>query len=121
MDGISVTLTVFFEGQFYVGLVERTENNELTVSRIVFGAEPKADDVYRFELERWYTLVFSPPVAAGSEPEKRKNPKRMQREATRQIAAVGAGIGTKSQQALQLQREENKLVRKENALAALSI
>ena len=36
------------------------------------------------------------------------NPKRMQREAAKQIAS--AGIGTKSQQALQLQREENKLV-----------
>jgi len=38
------------------------------------------------------------------------NPKRRQREAGKQ--SLVSGIGTKSQQALQLQREENKLKRK---------
>ena len=38
------------------------------------------------------------------------NPKRKQREARKQSQV--SGIGTKSQQALQLQREENKLERK---------
>lgn len=38
------------------------------------------------------------------------NPKRMQREALKQSRPIG--IGTKAQQALQLQREENKLSRK---------
>ena len=38
-----------------------------------------------------------------------KNPKRRQREAKKQLSAKG--IGTKSQQALQLQREQNKLER----------
>ncbi len=38
------------------------------------------------------------------------NPKRMQREAKRQT--MRGGIGTKSQQALQLQREEKKTERR---------
>ena len=38
------------------------------------------------------------------------NPKRLQRQIRKETAATG--IGTKSQQALQMQREENKLVRK---------
>ena len=38
------------------------------------------------------------------------NPKRMQREARKQ--SLQSGVGTKSQQALQLQREETKLERK---------
>ena len=38
------------------------------------------------------------------------NPKRIQREARKQTSEYG--IGTKSQQALQLQREEHKLMRK---------
>ncbi|MBU5487218.1 YjdF family protein [Clostridium sp. MSJ-8] len=41
---------------------------------------------------------------------KATNPKRIQREARKQT--VYSGVGTKSQQALQLQREENKLIRK---------
>ena len=38
------------------------------------------------------------------------NPKRIQRQARKQAAVIG--IGTKSQQALRLQREANKSVRK---------
>ena len=38
------------------------------------------------------------------------NPKRLQRQIRKEVAAMG--IGTKSQQALQMQREESKLVRK---------
>ena len=41
----------------------------------------------------------------------RVNPKRRQREAGRQT--MQAGIGTKSQQALQLQREERKTERRQ--------
>jgi hypothetical protein len=39
-----------------------------------------------------------------------KNPKRIQREAHKQTSATG--IGTKSQQAIKLQQEQNKLDRK---------
>ena len=38
------------------------------------------------------------------------NPKRLQRQIRKETVATG--IGTKSQQALQMQREENNLVRK---------
>ena len=37
-----VTLTVFFEDPFYVGIVERVDDqNRLTVARQVFGAAPQ--------------------------------------------------------------------------------
>ena len=42
--------------------------------------------------------------------EKKPNPKRMQREVRRQV--LDSGIGTKSQQALKLQQEQNKQERK---------
>ena len=44
------------------------------------------------------------------EKDKKKNPKRMQRAAKKQI--LETGIGTKSQQALKLQQEQNKQERK---------
>ena len=56
-----------------------------------------------------YDLQFSQAVAADVKEEK-KNPKRMQREARRQT--LETGIGTKSQQALKLQQEQNKQERK---------
>lgn len=110
MDISSVTLTVFYEGQFYVGLVERTQNDKLSVARIVFGAEPKDYEVLSYVLENYHRLAFSPQVAADA-PEKRSaNPKRLQRVIARQVNSVG--VGTKSQQALALLREENKLERR---------
>ena len=54
-------------------------------------------------------LKFSPSVETAVKNDS-TNPKRKQREAKKLTAQ--SGIGTKSQQALQLQREENKLKRK---------
>lgn len=111
MDSISVSLTVFFDGQFYVGLVERTQNDMLTCCRIVFGAEPKDCEIYRYLLDSWYSLAFSPPVSAGRISTAHINPKRMQRTAARLLSRSAEG-GTKSQQALRLQREQNKVERR---------
>ena len=55
-------------------------------------------------------LPFSPAVAACSFEEKRISPKRRQREAKK--VTEQNGIGTKAQQALKLQHEQNKIERK---------
>ena len=57
----------------------------------------------------YYGLHFSPAVETVVK-ETTKNPKRMQRDAKKQMAEKG--IGTKSQQALKLQQEQNKQERK---------
>ena len=57
-------------------------------------------------------MKFSPVVETVVKDIKR-NPKRMQREAKKQILEIG--IGTKSQQALKLQQEQNKQERKEKS------
>ncbi len=108
MDEQGVKLTVFFEGPFWVGVFERVSEGKLTVCRVTFGAEPKDGEVWEFVLRNYYKLKFSPAVEA---PIKRTagNPKRRQRDAAKQVQAVG--IGTKSQQALKLQQEELKACR----------
>lgn len=102
-------LTVFFEEPFWVGVFERYEDGKLSVAKVTFGAEPKDYDVYQFILEHYYALQFSPAVAAVAK-ETKKNPKRMKRDARNQMQKIG--IGTKSQQALKLQQEQNKQQRK---------
>ena len=57
----------------------------------------------------YFSLKFSPAVDTVVN-EIKSNPKRMQRETKKQIH--GIGIGTKSQQALKLQQEQNKPERK---------
>ena len=108
MDRDTVKLTVYFEDPFWVGVFERIENGKLSVCKTIFGAEPKDYEVWEFVLISYHQLKFSPSVAVNVKREA-TNPKRIQRETRKQSAA---GIGTKSQQALQLLREENKLERK---------
>ena len=108
MDRNSGKLTVYFEDPFWVGVFERVENGKLSACKVTFGEEPKDYEVWEFVLKHYDQLKFSPSVDVVARKEA-VNPKRMQREIRKQSAA---GIGTKSQQALHLQREENKLERK---------
>ena len=98
-------LTVFFEEPFWVGVFEKIEDGKLSAAKVTFGAEPKDYEVNEFLLKYYYCLKFSPAVETAVKEEK-KNPKRLQREAKRQLE--NNGIGTKSQQALKLQQEQNK-------------
>ena len=109
MGIVTGRLTVFFEEPFWVGVFERTENGRLSAVKVTFGSEPKEYEIYEFILKRYYDLQFSPAVAAAVK-ERKKNPKRMQREVRKQLS--DNGIGTKSQQALKLQQEQNKRERK---------
>lgn len=109
MDKVSVRLTVFFQEPFWAGVFERISERELSVSRVVFGAEPRDYEVQEFILKNHGGLRFSPAVAADGKKAIR-NPKRMQREVRRQVQDTG--IGTKSQQALKLQQEQLKTERK---------
>ncbi|HPF86982.1 MAG TPA: YjdF family protein [Candidatus Limiplasma sp.] len=116
MQRIASTLTVFFEDPFWVGVYERVEDGKLSVCKITFGAEPKDYEVYQFLLEHGHELRFSPPVKAGARAAATPgNPKRMQRAIQRQVRKTG--VGTKSQQALQLQHEEAKIARRQKTRA----
>ena len=109
MDRNYGKLTVYFENPFWVGVFERIENGKLSVCKVTFGSEPKDYEVWEYVLKYYYQIKFSPAVDVVVKKEA-TNPKRVQREARKQTATTG--IGTKSQQALQMQREENKLERK---------
>ena len=110
MDKEYGKLTVFFEEPFWVGVFERVADGKLSVCKVTFGAEPKDYEVWEFILKHYYKLVFSPAIEYQVK-KNSDNPKRRQREARKQICA--SGIGTKSQQALQMQREKEKIERKQ--------
>ena len=109
MDKASGKLTVYFEEPFWVGVFERIEDGKLSVAKVTFGAEPKDYEVQEYIRKYYSSLKFSPAVDTVVKDIKR-NPKRMQREAKKQMQETG--IGTKSQQALKLQQEQNKQKRK---------
>ena len=109
MDKANGKLTVYFEEPFWVGVFERIEDGKLSVAKVTFGAEPKDYEVQEYIRKYYSSLKFSPAVDTVVKDIKR-NPKRMQREAKKQMQETG--IGTKSQQALKLQQEQNKQERK---------
>ena len=109
MDKVNGKLTVYFEEPFWVGVFERIEDGKLSVAKVTFGAEPKYYEVQEYIQKHYDSLKFSPAVDTVVKDIKR-NPKRMQREAKRQMQKTG--IGTKSQQALKLQQEQYKQERK---------
>ncbi len=108
-------LTVYFDAPFWVGVFERTEDGALQVCRVTFGSEPKDQEIYDFVLNRYADLKFSAPVQDLGEVNKRVNPKRLKRQI--QKATQAHGIRTKAQEAIQMQREANKVQRKQSAKA----
>ena len=107
--GVLGSFLVLFEDPFWVGLYERTDEDGYRVCKVTFGALPKDYEVYEFLLRHWCRLQFSPAVKAESGLERRKSPKRVQREISAGLQVHGAS--TKAQQALALQREQTKLER----------
>ena len=109
MDTERVKLTVFFEGPFWVGVFERISGGKLSVCKVTFGAEPKDYEVWDFILKHYEALKFSPALETEVK-QTADHPKRRQRRIRKQLQT--AGVGTRSQQALQMQREEMKTQRK---------
>ena len=105
-------LTVRFEPPFWTLLYERSSEQGWEACQVTFGAEPKDCEVWDFILKHYYELKFSPAIETELK-QTAKNPKRRQRNAKKQLQILG--VGTKSQQALQMQREEMKTRRKQTS------
>lgn len=102
---VSSTLTVYHDGQFWVGLAEHVEDGRYGVARIVFGAEPSDEEILQLIVGKWEKLAFfgDDPTEA-SKPA--KSPKRRAREAAK--ALKQPAMSTKAQQTLAAQREAMK-------------
>ena len=102
---VSSTLTVYHDGQFWVGLAEHVEGGRYGAARIVFGAEPSNEEILRFVASKWAKLeFFGHDSTEASKPA--KSPKRRAREAAK--ALKRPAMSTKAQQALANQRETMK-------------
>ena len=103
-------LTVYFEPPFWVALYRREDGDSCRVCKVTFGGEPRDQEVLDHFQSHWRELTFSPPVKRERSTERAVNPNRARREARRAVRPTGTG--TKAQQALQLQREQQKVERK---------
>ena len=110
---VSSTLTVYHDGQFWVGVFERVEDDRYSVCRVVFGADPSNEEILDLVCIRYNELRFTKPTVHEETPKQAANPKRRQREASREMRQRGPS--TKAQQALQEEREASAQQRKADA------
>ena len=119
---ISAQFTLFFDGRFWVGVLELHERRRgaeandqggtVRAARHVFGAEPSDVELYDFLLTHGGALInraaACPPVPTskpvGSSSASRPNPKRAARQAAKEAAR--ARLSTAAQAALAASREE---------------
>lgn len=105
-------LTVYYDGQYWVGILEEVVEAKLKAVRLVFGPEPQDGEILNFIKQQMLNLLTraKPLVAVKLPDQKRINPKRRARQAAKELAQKG--IATAAQQALQLQLESQKQERK---------
>lgn len=104
------SFTILFEDPFWIGLYERVRDGTYEVCKITFGVEPKDYEVYSFLLQNWNKMRFTLPIKTEKIEKRKINPKRLQRQISSQLE--DRGMGTKAQQVLQLQREQNKAAKR---------
>ncbi|MEV0967016.1 YjdF family protein [Microtetraspora glauca] len=106
-----VTLSVFFDSPFWVGVLEIHENGELRATRVVFGSEPTDPELHEFLMRNGVALLeraeSAPPVAVESTigTAGRPNPKRAAKLASRAVTTMRS---TASQEAMRLELESRK-------------
>ncbi|MCO7126950.1 YjdF family protein [Sporolactobacillus shoreicorticis] len=105
-------LTVYFDEQYWVGVVEAEKKGQMVIARHVFGPEPSNPDVLSFVLRDLDQLIdqsLSMPSAKRTRrPRKRINAKRLRRMAEKESRS--SGIGTKAQKALKEAFEQKKKI-----------
>lgn len=105
-------LTVYYDGQFWVGVFEEACDEKLRACRFVFGPEPADAEIQELVNHRMLRLMDGIRAQVDIKPvlERRINPKRLARLAARELERQG--VSTYAQTAINLERESRKLERK---------
>ncbi|EEM58339.1 MULTISPECIES: YjdF family protein [Bacillus cereus group] len=102
-------LTIYFDEQFWIGIVEMYENNKLKVCKHTFGSEPKDSEILDFIFHDMVPLLSGASGVKNSI-DKRKNkainPKRLIRLAAKEIK--NQGVSNKSYEVLRIELEQKK-------------
>ncbi|MEI1420942.1 YjdF family protein [Bacillus cabrialesii] len=113
-EGIVMKLTVYYDGQFWVGVIEAVNSGKLRAFRHVFGKEPKDPEVLDFvhhQLLHTISQTEQEGVSLKGQPQKKINPKRLQRQVSKEVKH--AGVTSKAQEAIKLELEARKQKKKQ--------
>lgn len=119
-------LTVYFEGEFWVGILEETlPDGKVRACRHIFGAEPRDPEVLQFVMGELTTCWerTGPRQVGGAErtaSDRRINPKRLARMAAEEMRRQGPSDRAKEalMQELEHRKKERKVLSREEREAA---
>jgi hypothetical protein len=83
--GMSLTLSVFFDDPFWIGLFTLADENTVKHARVVFGKEPTDAELYEYFISNYHRLEFFDSDGTEYTRALAKNPKRRQREINKEI------------------------------------
>ena len=106
-------LTIFHDGQFFIGLVEYTKNKKSVLAKYTFGTEPDRETILKFIDKELLNLINkSKAITKNKSSRKKINPKRLQRQVAKEQKKKV--ITTQSQKALKKEQElKKKILKKE--------
>lgn len=103
-------LTVYYDGQFWVGVIEIQDSGRLKAYRYVFGTEPSDVEVLEFINHRLLAVIeksWQKGIEGKRDLNKRTNPKRLQRQVAKEMKQKG--ISTQAQEAIKKDIESRKV------------
>jgi len=101
-------LTVYHDGQYWVGILEELVDEKLKAVRYLFGTEPYDWDVLNFVNKRMLSFISRANTTIKVKvPVRLSNPKRLAREAAKEIHKNG--ISTFAQDAIKKDYELHKV------------
>jgi len=105
-------LTIFFDGQYWIGIIEKIDNQNLFAYKHLFGAKPTNSEVLNFVNKTLIRLLKTKKSSVNLTKEITisSNPKKRAREANKEVQKKS--ISTYAQQALKLEQENKKIERK---------
>ena len=103
-------LTIFYNGQFYIGLIESISENKYKAYQYIFGNEPKDQEVLDFVNKDLLDLIKNNDKHDGIPIQqikvKKINPKRLQRKVAQELKKPS--ISSKAEEALKAEMQLRK-------------
>ncbi|WP_242143710.1 MULTISPECIES: YjdF family protein [unclassified Bacillus cereus group] len=100
-------LTVYHDGQYFVGIITKKEKGKLYGARYIFGTEPSDEEILSFVNGKMFTY-FQNFACYGVEVRTKQKPKNIKRLIRQAAKEVNVSRLTKAQEAIQLSYELRK-------------
>ncbi|EOW9527712.1 YjdF family protein [Bacillus cytotoxicus] len=100
-------LTVYHDGQYFVGIITKKEKGKLYGARYIFGTEPSDEEILSFVNGKMF-IYFQNFACYGVEVRTKQKPKNIKRLIRQAAKEVNVSRLTKAQEAIQLSYELRK-------------